>query len=95
MRWRDGVLLGALYRAGRLAGVVEERSWWRPLEFNGAAVLSLESSPRGRGNGGAAPLQKGKWRRRDLGRGGRARRDGSRTDGWRWLGREVEDGRAH
>jgi hypothetical protein len=26
---------------GRLAEVVEERSRWRPVEFNGAAVLSL------------------------------------------------------
>jgi hypothetical protein len=40
------------------------------VEFNGATVLSLESAPRGRGNGGAAPLGKGKWRRRSLGRGG-------------------------
>jgi hypothetical protein len=32
------------------------------VEFNGAAVLSLESALRGRGNGGVAPLWKGKWR---------------------------------
>jgi hypothetical protein len=95
MRWRDGVLLVALYRAGRLAGAAGERSRWRPVEFNGAAVLSLESAPRGRGNAGVTPLRKRKWRRRDLGRGGGARHDGSRTDGRRWLGREVEDGRAH
>jgi hypothetical protein len=95
MRWRDRVLLGALYRVGQLAGAAEERSRWRPVEFNGAAVLSLESALRGRGNGGAAPLWKGKWRRRGLGRGGGARRDGSQTDERRWLGREVEDGRAH
>jgi hypothetical protein len=30
MRWRDGVLLVALYRAGRLAGATGERSQWRP-----------------------------------------------------------------
>ena len=75
MRWRDGVLLGALYRAAA------ERSRWRPVEFNGAAVLSLESAPKGRGNGGAAPLRKGKWRRCGLGRRGGARRDSSRLDG--------------
>jgi hypothetical protein len=75
---------------GRLAGAAEERSQRRPVEFNGAAVLSLESAPRGRGNGGAAPLQKGKWRRRDLGRGGGAQRDGSRSNGRRRLGRPRE-----
>jgi hypothetical protein len=95
MQWRDGVLLVALYRAGRLAGAAGERSWWRPVEFNGVAVLSLESAQRGRGNGGAAPLRKRKWRWRGLGRGGGTRHDGSRTDRRRWLGREVEDGRAH
>jgi hypothetical protein len=48
---------------GWLAEAAEERSQWRPVEFNGAAVLSLESTPRGRGNGGVAPLRKGKrWR---------------------------------
>jgi hypothetical protein len=83
MRWRDGVLLGALHRAGRLAGAADERSRWRPMEFNGAVVLSLESAPRGSGNGGVAPLRKGKWRQRGLGHGGGARRDGSRPDG-RW-----------
>jgi hypothetical protein len=31
------------------------------------AVLSLESTPRGRGNRGGEPLQKGRWRRRGLG----------------------------
>jgi hypothetical protein len=72
---------------GWLAEAAEERSQWRPVEFNGAAVLSLESTPRGRGNGGATPLQKGKWRRRGIGRGGGARRDGSRPDGRRRLGR--------
>jgi hypothetical protein len=30
MRWRDGVLLVALYRAGWLAGATGERSRWRP-----------------------------------------------------------------
>jgi hypothetical protein len=53
------VLLGALYRRGRLAEAAEERSRWRPVEFIGLAVSSLESTLRGRGNGGAAPLQKG------------------------------------
>jgi hypothetical protein len=72
MRWRDGVLLGALYRAGRLAEAAEERNWWRPVEFNGAAVSSHESTPRARGNGGAAPLQKGKSRWRSSGQGGDA-----------------------
>jgi hypothetical protein len=75
---------------GRRAGATEERSRRRPVEFNGAAVLSLESTPRGRGNGGAAPLRKGKWRRRSLGRGGGARRDGSRPDRRRRLGRLRE-----
>jgi hypothetical protein len=60
------------------------------VEFSGAAVLSLESAQRGRGNGGEAPLRKGKWRRHGLGRGGGARRDGSRPDGWRRLGRPSE-----
>jgi hypothetical protein len=32
------------------------------VEFNRASVCSLESTPRGRGNGGAEPLWKGKWR---------------------------------
>jgi hypothetical protein len=68
---------------GRLAGAAEERSRWRPVEFNGAVVLSLESAPRGRGNGGAALLWKWKRRRRGLGRGGGARRNGSRPHG-RW-----------
>jgi hypothetical protein len=72
---------------GRLAGAEKERSRRRPVEINGVAVLSLESAPRGRGNGGAAPLQKGRWRRRGIGRGGSARRDGSRPDGRRRLGR--------
>jgi hypothetical protein len=53
---------------GWLARAAEERSRWRPVEFNGAAVLSLESAPRGRGNGGAAPLRKVKSRRCRLGR---------------------------
>jgi hypothetical protein len=75
---------------GWLAGAAEERSLWRPVEFNGAAVLSLESVPRGRGNGGAALLRKGKWRRRGLGCGGGARHDGSRPDGRRRLGRSRE-----
>jgi hypothetical protein len=39
---------------GRLAVATEERSQWRPMEFNGAVVSSLESALRGRGNGGAA-----------------------------------------
>jgi hypothetical protein len=67
---------------GRLAGAAGERSRWRPEVFNGAAILSLECAPRGRRNGGAAPLWKGKWRRRDLGRGCGARHDGCRSDGW-------------
>jgi hypothetical protein len=81
---------------GRLAGATEERSQRWPVEFNGVAVLSLESAPRGRGNGGAALLQKGKWRRRSLGRGGGARRDGSWPDGrWRLVHpREGDEGRA-
>jgi hypothetical protein len=48
---------------GRLAEAAEERCRWRLVEFNGAAVSSLESALRGRGNGGAVPLWKGKWRR--------------------------------
>jgi hypothetical protein len=83
MRWRDGVLLGTLYRAGAASRAAEERSWWWLVEFNGAAVLSLEYAPRGRGNRGEALLWKGKWSRRSLGRGGSAQRDGSRPDG-RW-----------
>jgi hypothetical protein len=75
---------------GRLAGAAEERSWRRPVEFNGAAVLSLESSPRGRGNGGVASLRKEKWRQHGLGRGGGAQRDSSRSDGRRRLGRPRE-----
>jgi hypothetical protein len=67
---------------GRLAGAAGERSWWQPVEFNGAVVLSLECAPRGRRNGGAASLWKGRWRRRGLGRGCSARRDSSRSDGW-------------
>jgi hypothetical protein len=68
---------------GQLAEAAEERSRWWPVEFNGAAVSSLESATRGRRNGGAAPLGKGKWRRRGSGRRGDARRDGSQPDG-RW-----------
>jgi hypothetical protein len=75
---------------GWLAGAAEERSRRRPVEFNGAAVLSLESVLRGRGNGGAALLRKGKWRRHGLGCRGGARRDGSRPDGRRRLGRPRE-----
>jgi hypothetical protein len=75
---------------GRLAGAVEERNRRRPVEFNGAAVLSLESASRGRGNGGAAPLWKGKWRWHGLGCGGGARHNGSRPDGQRRLGRPRE-----
>jgi hypothetical protein len=93
MRWRDGVLLGALYRRGRLAEAAEERSRWRPVEFIGLAVSSLESTLRGRGNGGAAPLQKGKWRRHGSSHRGSAQRDGSRPDG-RWrrgIGQEEGD----
>jgi hypothetical protein len=33
---------------GRLAEAVEERSQWRSVEFNGAVVSSLESTPRGK-----------------------------------------------
>jgi hypothetical protein len=65
---------------GRLVAAAEEGSRWWPVEFKGAVVLSLESALRGRGNGGAAPLRKGKWRR-GLGRKGGAQRDGSRLDG--------------
>jgi hypothetical protein len=68
---------------GRLSEAAEERSRWRPMEFNGVVVSSLESAPRGRGNGGAAPLWKGKWRRHGSGRGGGAQCDDSRPDG-RW-----------
>jgi hypothetical protein len=75
---------------GRLAGAAEERSWWRPVEFNGAVVLSLESALRGRGNGGVAPLRKGKWSWHGLGHRGGARCDGSRPDGRRRLGRPRE-----
>jgi hypothetical protein len=57
---------------GRLAEAAEERNWWRPVEFNGAAVSSHESTPRARGNGGAALLQKGKLRWRSSGQGGDA-----------------------
>jgi hypothetical protein len=54
------------------------------MEFNGATVLSLESTPRGRGNREAAPLQKWKWRRCGSGHRGGARHDGTRSDGqWR------------
>jgi hypothetical protein len=67
---------------GQLARVAEERSEWRPVEFHGAAVSSLESALRG-GETGGAPLQKGKWRQRGSGRGGGAWRDDSRPDG-RW-----------
>jgi hypothetical protein len=77
---------------GRLAEAAEERNWWRPVEFNGAAVSSLESSLRGRGNGGVAPLQKGKWRPRDSGRGGGTRCDGSRPDRRRRRGIRPEEG---
>jgi hypothetical protein len=77
---------------GRLAEAAEERSWWRPVEFNGAAVSSLESSLRGRGNGGVAPLQKGKWRPRDSGCGGGTRCDGSRSDRRRRRGIRPEEG---
>jgi hypothetical protein len=52
---------------GRLTGAAEERKRRRPVEFNGAAVLSIASAPSGRGNGGATPLRNGKWRRRGLG----------------------------
>jgi hypothetical protein len=77
---------------GRLAEAAEERNWWRPVEFNGAAVSSLESSLRGRGNGGVAPLQKGKWRPRDSGRRGGTRCDGSRPDRRRRRGIRPEEG---
>jgi hypothetical protein len=64
MRWRDGVLLGALYRAGRLAGATGERSRWRPVEFNGAAVLSLESALSGPEREGRGGPRLG-WKRRE------------------------------
>jgi hypothetical protein len=87
------VLLGALYRVGWLAEAAEEKSRWRPMEFNGAVVSSLQSTLRGRGNGWAAPLQKGKWRRHRVGGGGGARCDGSRPDRWwrRVIGPEEGD----
>jgi hypothetical protein len=68
---------------GRLAEATEERSRRQLVEFNGAAVLSLESALRGRGSGGAAPLRKGKRRWCGLGCGGGTQRDGSRSDGRR------------
>jgi hypothetical protein len=34
---------------GWLAKAAEERSRWWPMEFNGAAVLSIEFAPRGGG----------------------------------------------
>jgi hypothetical protein len=37
---------------GQLARVAEERSEWRPVEFHGAAVSSLESALRGGETGG-------------------------------------------
>jgi hypothetical protein len=67
---------------GRLAEAAEEISWWRSVEFNGATISSLECASSRMGNGGVVPLRKGKWRWRGSGRGGRARRDGSRPDGW-------------
>jgi hypothetical protein len=77
---------------GRLAEVAEERSRWRSVEFNGAAVSSLKSTLRRRGNGGLVPLRKGKLRRRGLGCGGGARCDGSRPDGWCGIKPEEGDG---
>jgi hypothetical protein len=65
---------------GWLVEATEERSQWWPVEFNGAAVLSLESTPRGRGNGGVAPLRNGKWRWHGSGHGGSTRHDSSRLD---------------
>jgi hypothetical protein len=76
---------------GRLAEAAEERSQWWPVEFNGATVSSLESTLRGRGNGGAAPLQKGKWRQHGSGRGGGAH-DGSRPDERWWYSIGPEEG---
>jgi hypothetical protein len=76
---------------GRLAEVAVERSQWRPVEFNGAAVSSLDSAPRGRGNEGAVPLWKGKWSWRGLRHGGGARRDSSRPDGRSWCDIELEE----
>jgi hypothetical protein len=78
---------------GRLVEVPEEMSRWQPVEFNGAAVCSLESTPRGRGDGGVVLLRKGKWRGRSLGRGDSAQRDGSRPNRrWRLgIGPEVGD----
>jgi hypothetical protein len=77
---------------GRLAEAADERSQWWPMEFNGAAVLSLESAPRGRGNGGAVPLRKGKWWQCCLGCGGGAQHDGSRLDRQWWHGIGPEEG---
>jgi hypothetical protein len=56
LRWRDGCSWALYIGQGRLAEVAEERSRWRPVDFNGAVVCSLESTPRGREDGGAAPL---------------------------------------
>jgi hypothetical protein len=75
---------------GWLAGAAEERSLRQPVEFNRAAVLSLESASRGKGNGGAASLRKGKWMWRGLGRGGGTQCHGSRPDGRRRLERPRE-----
>jgi hypothetical protein len=64
---------------GRLADAAEERILWRPVEFNGVVVSSLESAPRGRGNRGGSRYRRG-------GGGGVARdtrRNDSRSDG-RW-----------
>jgi hypothetical protein len=67
MQWRDGVLLGALCRAGTASrgGGGEESVAASGIEWS--VVLSLESAPRGRGNGGVVKLQKGKWRQRGSG----------------------------
>jgi hypothetical protein len=44
---------------GRLAEATKERSRWQPVLFNGAAVSCLESTPRGRGNGGQHCYKRG------------------------------------
>jgi hypothetical protein len=44
---------------GRLAEEAEERSRWRPVEFNIAAVSSLEYAPRGEGKWRGGAIMKG------------------------------------
>jgi hypothetical protein len=44
---------------GWLAKAAEERSRWWPMEFNGAAVLSIEFAPRGGGTEGQYYFRRG------------------------------------